>query len=271
MSQTSTILVIDDEPQIRKFLRISLASQGYKVLEAGTGTEGLSQAALNKPDLLVLDLGLPDMDGQDVLREFREWSKAPVVVLSVRASEGQKVLALDNGANDYVTKPFGIQEFLARIRALLRQAPAGEQQEAALTFGPLLADRGGAPAAKAAGRPDQSTVYRDRGRGGVSVAGGVGFFCGTSLFDLTLSPTSWLPQGECIPIVGANLLANGFDAVVRQSTILVLLIPIHCIPRNFPAQGDQFRGFVELEEAAHALGHVDQYIRRIAGDFVLGQ
>ena len=140
MSQTSTILVIDDEPQIRKFLRISLASQGYKVLEAGTGTEGLSQAALNKPDLLVLDLGLPDMDGQDVLREFREWSKAPVVVLSVRASEGQKVLALDNGANDYVTKPFGIQEFLARIRALLRQAPAGEQQEAALTFGPLTVD-----------------------------------------------------------------------------------------------------------------------------------
>ena len=75
MSQTSTILVIDDEPQIRKFLRISLASQGYKVLEASTGTEGLSQAALNKPDLLVLDLGLPDMDGQDVLRAFREWSK----------------------------------------------------------------------------------------------------------------------------------------------------------------------------------------------------
>ena len=140
MSQTATILVIDDEPQIRKFLRISLVSQGYKVLEAGTGTEGLAQAALNKPDLLVLDLGLPDMDGQQVLREFREWSTVPVLVLSVRASEGQKVEALDNGANDYVTKPFGIQEFLARVRALLRQAPAGEAQQAALAFGPLTVD-----------------------------------------------------------------------------------------------------------------------------------
>ena len=140
MSQTATILVIDDEPQIRKFLRISLVSQGYKVLEAGTGTEGLAQAALNKPDLLVLDLGLPDMDGQQVLREFREWSTVPVLVLSVRAGEGQKVEALDGGANDYVTKPFGIQEFLARVRALLRQVPAGEAQPAALTFGPLTVD-----------------------------------------------------------------------------------------------------------------------------------
>lgn len=140
MSQTATILVIDDEPQIRKFLRISLASQGYKVIEAGTGTEGLAQAALNKPDLLVLDLGLPDMDGQQVLREFREWSAVPVLVLSVRASELQKVEALDGGANDYVTKPFGIQEFLARIRALLRQAPSGEVQEAALQVGPLTVD-----------------------------------------------------------------------------------------------------------------------------------
>jgi len=140
MSQTATILVIDDEPQIRKFLRISLASQGYKVLEAGTGNEGLSQAALNKPDLLVLDLGLPDMDGQDVLSQFREWSAVPVLVLSVRASEGEKVRALDSGANDYVTKPFGIQEFLARIRALLRQAPDTGQAESALVIGPLTVD-----------------------------------------------------------------------------------------------------------------------------------
>lgn len=140
MSQTSTLLVIDDEPQIRKFLRISLASQGYKVLEAGTGSEGLSVAALNKPDLVVLDLGLPDMDGQQVLRELREWSAVPVLVLSVRASEGEKVQALDSGANDYVTKPFGIQEFLARIRALLRQAPAGEQAQSASVFGPLTVD-----------------------------------------------------------------------------------------------------------------------------------
>ena len=140
MSQTATILVIDDEPQIRKFLRISLASQGYKVLEAGTGNEGLTQAALNKPDLLVLDLGLPDMDGQDVLSQFREWSTVPVLVLSVRASEGEKVRALDAGANDYVTKPFGIQEFLARIRSLLRQAPESGQVESAVVIGPLNID-----------------------------------------------------------------------------------------------------------------------------------
>ena len=140
MSQSATILVMDDEPQIRKFLRISLVSQGYTVLEAATGADGLSQAALRQPDLLVLDLGLPDMDGQHVLREFREWSGAPVLVLSVRASEAQKVQALDGGANDYVTKPFGIQEFLARIRALLRQAPAGETRESALVLGSLTVD-----------------------------------------------------------------------------------------------------------------------------------
>ncbi len=140
MSQTATLLVIDDEPQIRKFLRISLASQGYKVLEAGTGAEGLRHAALSRPDLVVLDLGLPDMDGQQVLRELREWSAVPVMVLSVRASEAQKVQALDGGANDYVTKPFGIQEFLARVRALLRQVPQATAPEAALSFGPLTVD-----------------------------------------------------------------------------------------------------------------------------------
>ncbi|OAI88009.1 response regulator [Pseudomonas putida] len=140
MSQTATVLVIDDEPQIRKFLRISLASQGYKVLEAGTGAEGLRHAALSRPDLVVLDLGLPDMDGQQVLRELREWSAVPVMVLSVRASEAQKVQALDGGANDYVTKPFGIQEFLARVRALLRQVPHAPAPEAALSLGPLTVD-----------------------------------------------------------------------------------------------------------------------------------
>ncbi|MCO7517465.1 response regulator [Pseudomonas guariconensis] len=140
MSQPATLLVIDDEPQIRKFLRISLVSQGYKVIEAATGGEGLAQAALARPDLVVLDLGLPDMDGQQVLRELREWSAVPVMVLSVRASEVQKVDALDGGANDYVTKPFGIQEFLARIRALLRHAPQTGAVEPVASFGPLTVD-----------------------------------------------------------------------------------------------------------------------------------
>ena len=136
----ATILVIDDEAQIRKFLRISLNAQGYKVLEGATGQEGLAQAALGKPDLIVLDLGLPDMDGQQVLRELRVWSQVPVLVLSVRASESEKVLALDGGANDYVTKPFGIQEFLARVRVLLRLAGGVEQASAAVSSGPLQVD-----------------------------------------------------------------------------------------------------------------------------------
>ena len=135
-----TILVIDDEAQIRKFLRISLGAQGYRVLEAGTGADGLALAALERPDLVVLDLGLPDKDGQRVLGELREWSHVPVLVLSVRASEGEKVLALDGGANDYVTKPFSVQEFLARVRVLLRQAGGGEQQEAVVESGPLSVD-----------------------------------------------------------------------------------------------------------------------------------
>ncbi|WP_375738494.1 response regulator [Pseudomonas boanensis] len=135
-----TILVIDDEAQIRKFLRISLTAQGYRVQEGANGREGLAQAALGKPDLVVLDLGLPDLDGKDVLRELREWSQIPVLVLSVRASEGEKVLALDGGANDYVTKPFSIQEFLARVRVLLRQGAPGEQQVAHVASGPLVVD-----------------------------------------------------------------------------------------------------------------------------------
>lgn len=139
-SSPATVLVIDDEAQIRKFLRISLSAHGYKVLEASNGAEGLSQAALSRPDLVVLDLGLPDMDGKDVLDQLREWSQVPVLVLSVRASEGEKVLALDGGANDYVTKPFAIQEFLARVRVLLRQAGSGGQPEAAAQTGPLRVD-----------------------------------------------------------------------------------------------------------------------------------
>lgn len=114
------ILVIDDEPQIRRFLNISLSSQGYSILEAKDGKEGLKEVALENPDLVILDLGLPDMDGQEVLKALRDFYKGPVIVLSVRDSEREKVLALDNGCNDYVEKPFGVKELLARIRAVLR-------------------------------------------------------------------------------------------------------------------------------------------------------
>lgn len=118
------VLVVDDEPQIRKFLGIALRSQGFEVREAAAGREGLERLATEGADVVVLDLGLPDVDGLDVLRDLRDFSAVPVIVLSVRASETEKVRALDAGAHDYVTKPFGIQELMARIRSLLRHHEA---------------------------------------------------------------------------------------------------------------------------------------------------
>jgi len=116
----TSILIIDDEPQIRRFLKIGLSSQGYDILEAEQGHQGISIAALESPSMIILDLGLPDLDGQEVLKKLREFYEGPVIVLSVRNSEAEKVHALDAGANDYVVKPFGIKELLARIRSLLR-------------------------------------------------------------------------------------------------------------------------------------------------------
>lgn len=113
------ILIIDDEAQIRRFLRISLASQGYDVIEAETGTQGVAQAVLARPDLVILDLGLPDLDGKEVLRQIMAQSQQPVLVLSVRSSETEKVAALDMGAEDYVVKPFSVNELLARVRRIL--------------------------------------------------------------------------------------------------------------------------------------------------------
>ncbi|KIP99544.1 MULTISPECIES: response regulator [Pseudomonas] len=136
----ATILLVDDEAAIRKFLRIGLQAQNYRVIEADGGEVALRLAALEQPDLVVLDLGLPDLDGQQVLTRLREWSSVPVLVLSVRAGEKDKVMALDQGANDYVSKPFGVQEFLARVRALLRNRPSAERPAAALVNGPLRVD-----------------------------------------------------------------------------------------------------------------------------------
>ena len=118
------ILVIDDEMQIRRFLDIGLRAEGYQVLQAANAAEGLALAATQSPDLIILDLGLPDREGHEVLAELRQWSAVPVLMLSVRNAEREKVRALDNGANDYVTKPFGMQELMARLRALLRHHPA---------------------------------------------------------------------------------------------------------------------------------------------------
>lgn len=136
------ILVIDDEAQIRRFLRIALEAHGFAVVEAAAGAEGVATAATAAPDLVILDLGLPDIDGKAVVARLREWSEVPVLVLSVRQSEDEKVAALDAGANDYVVKPFGTAELLARVRALLRTAPgeAGARAAAKITVGALTVD-----------------------------------------------------------------------------------------------------------------------------------
>jgi two-component system KDP operon response regulator KdpE len=140
MTCSAKILVIDDEPQIRRFLRISLGAQGYQLEEAETGKEGIEKCALDTPDIVILDLGLPDMDGQEVLRRIRDWSDVPMIVLSVRRNEEDKVTALDNGANDYVTKPFGIAELVARIRVMLRNRTDRETSPSEIVAGDLHID-----------------------------------------------------------------------------------------------------------------------------------
>ncbi len=114
------IVLIEDEREIRRFLRVTLASEGYRLFEAVTGADGLVEAASRQPDVVIVDLGLPDMDGVEVIRRLREWTAVPVIVLSARGQEGDKVAALDAGADDYVSKPFGVGELLARIRVALR-------------------------------------------------------------------------------------------------------------------------------------------------------
>ncbi len=123
MNPLPLVLVIDDEVQMRRLLRRTLEGGGYRYCEAENGESGLLEAAQKKPDALILDLGLPDLDGLEVLKRFREWSQAPVLILSVRDDEKQKVRALDGGADDYVTKPFGLEELLARLRVILRHSP----------------------------------------------------------------------------------------------------------------------------------------------------
>ena len=121
MDLPETILIIDDEVQIRRLLEITLSSNGFKISEASTGKDGLIAAATHHPALIILDLGLPDVDGMELLKNLRDWYQKPVLILSVRNSEEDIIQALDSGANDYLTKPFRTGELLARIRAALRQ------------------------------------------------------------------------------------------------------------------------------------------------------
>ncbi len=134
------ILVVDDEPQIRKFLRISLGANGYDVAEAANAKEGIEAARVQKPDVVILDLGLPDMDGQEAISAIRELGDMPILVLSVRASEADKVEALDRGATDYVVKPFGIGELMARLRAAMRRRSAAEKAGQVVQAGPVKMD-----------------------------------------------------------------------------------------------------------------------------------
>jgi two-component system KDP operon response regulator KdpE len=134
------VLVVDDEPQIRRALRTSLEAHGHEVTAVATGEEGVVGAADERPDLVLLDLGLPDLDGTEVIRRIRGFSDVPVIVLSVRESQSDKVAALDAGADDYVTKPFGMEELLARTRAALRRAGPEEPAAPSLRYGRLEVD-----------------------------------------------------------------------------------------------------------------------------------
>jgi len=145
MSDTEpVILVIEDEPPIRRFLRTALTGHGYRYVEAANASDGLAQAATRQPDLIILDLGLPDLDGLEVIRRLREWTVLPIIILSVRGQESDKISALDAGADDYLTKPFGVGELLARIRVMLRHAARAtpESEESQFAAGDLRVDLG---------------------------------------------------------------------------------------------------------------------------------
>lgn len=137
------VVLIEDEPQIRRFLRATLTGQGYRLFEATTGADGLVEVGSRQPDVVIVDLGLPDVDGLEVIRRLREWTKIPIIVLSARGQERDKVLALDAGADDYVAKPFGAGELLARIRVALRHTAGAshEADDATFTTGDLVVDQ----------------------------------------------------------------------------------------------------------------------------------
>ncbi|MES2304019.1 MAG: response regulator [Gemmatimonadota bacterium] len=140
MSSPTTIVLIEDEMPMRRFLRAAFGTEPVELVEAATAREGLAQVAGRRPDLVLLDLGLPDLDGLEVVRRIREWSEVPIIVISARGREGDKVAALDAGADDYLTKPFGVEELQARIRVALRHARRRESPEPVVTVGPIRFD-----------------------------------------------------------------------------------------------------------------------------------
>src|SRR3954447_26135343 len=139
-----TILLIEDEPPLLRFLRVTLGTQDYRIIEAMTGEQGLRHVATAQPDLIILDLGLPDIDGVQVTKKLREWSAIPIIVVSARGKEQDKVIALDAGADDYLTKPFGVSELLARVRGVFRHLAIANQHtgEPVFTSGELRVDLG---------------------------------------------------------------------------------------------------------------------------------
>lgn len=140
MSREINVLLVEDEPQIRRFVRAALEAEGCRVFEAEGGQRGLIEAGTRQPELLIVDLGLPDMDGIALIREFRSWSEAPVLILSARSDEQDKIEALDAGADDYLTKPFGVGELAARVRALLRRRLRGQETSPQVAFGQVEVD-----------------------------------------------------------------------------------------------------------------------------------
>lgn len=138
----TTILIVEDEKEIRRFLRMALEGEGFRVVEADTLSRGLIEAATRKPELAIIDLGLPDGDGSQFIREIRQWSSMPVIVLSARSDEQDKIAALDAGADDFLTKPFGIGELMARVRVALRhrQTPGSDELRAQVNFGSVSVD-----------------------------------------------------------------------------------------------------------------------------------
>jgi two-component system KDP operon response regulator KdpE len=144
MTQGPLVLIVDDEPQMLRFLRGSLSTHGYRLVECDTGADGLAQAAARCPDIILLDLGLPDLDGVEVTRRIREWTQIPIIVISARGQDEDKINALDAGADDYLTKPFSVGELLARIRVALRHVTnfASGKEEPTFTTGQLRVDLG---------------------------------------------------------------------------------------------------------------------------------